>query len=679
MRRRTTLIALAITTIPLALAGCNTSAGSLSTSDQSGAALYQGETTGSGFTFTVIWPEAGSRLIPDATNFVVIGVLDRTAWDQGDWVELGFTMLTQEDPTGIVGGIEPGTQCLIVAGAFSDLGSMPEPPPDDVGPAPGADPSVLLRGPMAGALAFGSRTGTTPDEGQTTAIELTLASTIDSVIVKPATTTMGVNDGIRMIATAEDDLGRMILVAPHVWEWAADPVGVVRIVRTSADGMAAAATTDPPPDPFPPVFGWALVLGTTQGGPVTVTATDSESGIAGTAEISVSGQGGVTLQGKVLTADTGSPVNDAHILVEDLPLVMGSASARQVVLYGDAFSEIDGTYSIPNLPPGHHFIEVFAPDGSGLDDMIFPIDIPFGVEDPKVLNLFIQLVPTDIELLIDGVEIDPWDMFLLPGEQGFFDVFVHDINGDPLYLEPTWLVYGPIGRINEAGEFRAGPMPGEGAVVAIVGTHDAEAHVMIGHGGPPPGPPSVIEGKVVDASAPHIPIGGADVILTYPPPPTGAAGASTRVDEPPPVATAVTGADGSYVLPEVPPGYYALCVEPAGNLGYAPGCIEVDVPPEALIRRFVTLVPSDQVDLIDTITIMPTGATLTPGSSLQFSAEVRDTSGNIMPLEPTWSSGGPIGMIDEQGLFSAGPDEGHGFILASIGPAWDETWIDVMP
>jgi hypothetical protein len=313
--------------------------------------------------------------------------------------------------------------------------------------------------------------------------------------------------------------------------------------------------------------------------------------------------------------------------------------------------------------------------------MIFPIDIPFGMEDPNVLNLFIQLVPTDIGLLIDGVEIDPWDMFLMPGEQGFFDVFVHDINGNPLYLEPTWLVYGPIGRINEAGVLHAEPMPGEGAVVALVGAYEAEAHVMIGHGGPPPGSPSVIEGKVVDASAPGIPIGGADVILAYPPPPDGgAAGASVRVIEPPPpVAKAITGADGYYVLPEVPPGYYMLDVVPPDGSGYTPGWTEVDVPPDAVLRQFVALVPSDLVSLIDTITIMPTGATVIPGTSLQFAAEIRDTSGNIMPLEPTWSSGGPIGVIDEQGLFSAGPEEGHGFVLATIGAAWDETWVDVTP
>jgi hypothetical protein len=272
------------------------------------------------------------------------------------------------------------------------------------------------------------------------------------------------------------------------------------------------------------------------------------------------------------------------------------------------------------------------------------------------------------------VKVDPPERFFKRGEIGQFHAVALDQNRDPLQLVPTWLAYGPIGHIDETGQFESGDVSAFGAVAAFFGTHAGDAHVAVGIEGPL-GPPSVVEGLVVDATAPTIPVGGAEVRIVHPSPDGTAA---ARVTEPP-VAKAITSAEGKYLMPEVPPGQFLLVVLPPEGSIYVETVIDIGVPKDSRIQQHATMVPSDLLSLIDQLWIDPQDAIVSPGGTQRYTATILDAGSNPIDLAPTWGTVGPVGRIDAEGLFTAGPVADYGYVVMAVGPYGTDAFVEVRP
>jgi hypothetical protein len=73
----------------------------------------------------------------------------------------------------------------------------------------------------------------------------------------------------------------------------------------------------------------------------------------------------------------------------------------------------------------------------------------------------------------------------------------------------------------------------------------------------------------------------------------------------------------------------------------------------------------DIEDGVVTITISPTNATVGVNHTQLFTATVKNSVGQIISADPTWTSSGNIGNISSAGFFTAGSSTGEGTVAAS--------------
>jgi len=184
-----------------------------------------------GLSVRVEFPEARAELIPVAAQSAKVVFTNKSTG-----AELASRVLTPSDPATSVTGIIVGTVCTVTGSAH-----------------PNADGSGT-------AMASGSA-DVTVQSGVNASVVLSMSSTITSVEVTPAVETVPVGGTKSYTATAKDANGDVVMVAA-TWAFS---VADTAVATVDADGVVTGVA----------------------GGTTVLTATESESGRSGTAEIQV--------------------------------------------------------------------------------------------------------------------------------------------------------------------------------------------------------------------------------------------------------------------------------------------------------------------------------------------------------------------------------------------------------
>ncbi len=231
-QRRIVFSFLVFTLISGLLSGCGSSGGQ----SPSPVSTAPTSTATGKATLSVRWPaSANSRLIPFAANSI-------------------YVRLTATDGTRLFG------DALLVrpqngGTATASFDRLP------LGPLTVAA-SALPNADGTGVAQAGAQTAAVIVAGQVTPISLTLASTISEVTVSPATANLVLGQKITATATAKNAAGEVVLISPSTLSW--------------TSSAPASATVDAA----------GLVTGVAVGS-ATITATEIESGKAGTLAASV--------------------------------------------------------------------------------------------------------------------------------------------------------------------------------------------------------------------------------------------------------------------------------------------------------------------------------------------------------------------------------------------------------
>ncbi len=125
-----------------------------------------------------------------------------------------------------------------------------------------------------------------------------------------------------------------------------------------------------------------------------------------------------------------------------------------------------------------------------------------------------------------------------------------------------------------------------------------------------------------------------------------------------------TGADGRYEV-RAPKTDVSFDVDRAD--GFAPLELIFQLGEETdTVVLDATLLPTTRT--LKKVEISPPGPlSLAPGEEQQFTAALSDADDNPMAdVTPTWAVSGDIGTVDASGLFTAGPDEATGTVIAAL-------------
>lgn len=233
----------------------------------------------------------------------------------------------------------------------------------------------------------------------------------------------------------------------------------------------------------------------------------------------------VTLRGRVLDATTDSGVANATVTIA--PVSKGRDSSRQG---RTTTTNPEGSYSLSEVPPGKASMSIELPNGA-YQSIVLDIDVP---TDRPTASVTARLVPRDTDR--------PTSVTLSPKAQsvavGSTLQFAAQIAG-PSGLKAFFLVQGDAGNITADGLFTA-VKPGTATVVAQVGDVSDTTSVTVT---PSTKTTGVITGMVTDTAG--LPVAGAAV-------------ASDRG------ASATTGVDGQYTLPDLTAGNHNLTASKSG-------------------------------------------------------------------------------------------------------------------
>jgi hypothetical protein len=191
-----------------------------------------------GVAVSVHFPEVSAEMIPSRTQSIKVTVTDKNATPP---TVLASGLLTRISPSISLSGLPAGRLCTVEAVAYPNVDGTGVP------------------------LARGATDVTIPD-GSNVTVALSLSSTIVSVEVSPNPASVQAGSTIQLTSTAKDASGNVVLVG-STWSWTLDQPTVATVNSTG------------------------LVQGVSEGTTM-VTATESESGISGTSNVTVSPPGG---------------------------------------------------------------------------------------------------------------------------------------------------------------------------------------------------------------------------------------------------------------------------------------------------------------------------------------------------------------------------------------------------
>ncbi|MBD3348043.1 MAG: hypothetical protein GF400_02460 [Candidatus Eisenbacteria bacterium] len=257
------------------------------------------------------------------------------------------------------------------------------------------------------------------------------------------------------------------------------------------------------------------------------------------------------------------------------------------------------------------------------------------------------------------VRVSPERALVPPGGVEVFSAFAYQEDGDIVPADVVWSVIPPrAGKIGRDGRFTAGEMPGTAIIRATV-VYDGSSGA--GHA-------AVQVGEEEEARL-SVSLDPSSVSLD----PQEVVAFDATVTDP------LTGDEVSadlrwVVLPDrlgeiTQEGLFtAAAREMSGrvavraSLGEREGVADAEVvvgsPPQPGLQ----------------VSVLPANAVLEPGEEFAFRAVVFDREGETIEADVSWvAMPARLGVIDQSGLFTAGPDEGAGRIVASVatieGPA----------
>lgn len=258
-----------------------------------------------------------------------------------------------------------------------------------------------------------------------------------------------------------------------------------------------------------------------------------------------------------------------------------------------------------------------------------------------------------------AVDVSPAQAYLRPGTEVRFTAVVSGAEGEAVAADLAWSLIPPrLGWIEDDGTLLASDVPGRGIVrvVARSGGLSGSGHAAIEVGTEPPRRLSV----VVTPPGAVAPLGGEvqfEAAVTDPA--SGAAlDAELRWVVMPQAIGTVSDAGLFTAGADAGSGRVAARAAYEGREGVGDAGIVVGTPEHADLR----------------VTVNPPRALLRPGDEIIFEAAVVNANGEPVQVAVEWSAvPRTLGVITDDGLFTAGPDEMDGRVVATVmtagGPA----------
>jgi hypothetical protein len=256
------------------------------------------------------------------------------------------------------------------------------------------------------------------------------------------------------------------------------------------------------------------------------------------------------------------------------------------------------------------------------------------------------------------VRVSPTRAHALPGGEVTFVASVYD-EGEPVAADVTWSVIPPrVGAIGSDGRFIAGGEPGRAIVRALAAYGDAagagHSVVLVSSQ-----PPARLVVTIEPSSAVVEAYGHQQFDATVRDPLTGdPVDAELRWVVIPERLGSVDDTGFFTAGSNEGAGRIAVRATAGEREGVGDASLVVGTPPGPGVR----------------VNVVPVSAVVNPGQEFQFTAVVIDESGNSLDADVDWSlMPRRLGVIGPDGLFTAGPDEGVGRIVATVatstGPA----------
>ncbi len=256
------------------------------------------------------------------------------------------------------------------------------------------------------------------------------------------------------------------------------------------------------------------------------------------------------------------------------------------------------------------------------------------------------------------VRVSPTRAHALPGGEVTFVASVYD-GGETVAADVTWSVIPPrVGAIGSDGRFIAGGEPGRAIVraLAVHGEATGAGHSVVVVSLQPPARLVV---TIEPSSAVVEAYGHQQFDATARDPLTGdPVDAELRWVMIPERLGSVDDTGFFTAGSNEGAGRIAVRATAGEREGVGDASLVVGTPPGPGVR----------------VNVVPVNAVISPGEEFQFTAVVIDESGNPLDVDVDWSvMPRRLGVIGPDGLFTAGPDEGVGRIVATVatstGPA----------
>ncbi|MFH1689059.1 MAG: Ig-like domain-containing protein [Candidatus Eisenbacteria bacterium] len=282
-----------------------------------------------------------------------------------------------------------------------------------------------------------------------------------------------------------------------------------------------------------------------------------------------------------------------------------------------------------------------------------------GIGGALVLLAVISLASTALAADELNVRVSPTKAHALPGGEVAFAATAYDKSGDPVAADITWSVIPPrVGAIGSNGRFVAGNEPGRAIVraLAMYGEATGAGHSVVEVNTQPP------TRLVVTVSPPSavVEAGGQEQFgATATDPVTGdPVEAELRWVVIPERIGSIDGTGLFTAGSDEGAGRVAVRAIAGEREGVGNAAVVVGTPPGPGV----------------VVSVAPAIALVSPGEEFQFNAVVTNESGNPLDADVEWSvMPRRQGVIGPDGLFTAGPDEGVGRIVATVatsgGPA----------
>jgi hypothetical protein len=439
----------------------------------------------------------------------------------------------------------------------------------------------------------------------------TVSQTLTSITVTPATASVDENQTIAIAAVGFDQFGVPMLTQPTFSWTVASGVGSVNASGVYTSGGSAGTASVRATSGS--VYGSSTITTINAPPTITVPATASPALVTGTS-----------------TALSVSAADDGGEPLLQYTWVVSSSPANSAV----AFS-VNGNNAAKNT------VATFNHAGA----YIFTVTVSDGtntVSSTTVATVVQTVTSMGITAAASTVNETASDQLTATA----YDQFGNQITAQTAV---TWSESDGLGTVNSAGQFVAGTATGTAEVRASVGAVFADQLISITQGAPTVAIAAAASSPAITGTSSILTVLGSDEngesTLTYTwsitsAPTGGAASFSVNGNNAAKVTTATFNQAGNYTF----------TATISNGQSSVTSSVSVAVP-----------------QILTTITVAPTSASMNLQQSQQFSALGFDQFGNAMSPAPTfdWTISSGVGSVNASGLYSSGSEGGFAHVRAS--------------